>query len=587
MSTTPPTDGHRPHILLAEPIAQVGIDKLNEYADVDIKFRLSPDELRKILPQYDGIIVRNETQLDAQTLAHGIRLKIIGNIGSALDNIDVTGAQEHEIVIVNSPGLNTLAVAEHTLGLMLALARRVPSAVSSLKEGRWEKQQFMGTGLAGKTLGIVGFGRIGREVAHRAKAFGMKILVNQKGDTPESLLDHVESVALDTLLANSDFVTLHIPLREDTRDLITKERLDLMKPSAYLINTARGGLVDEQALLDKLNAGELRGAALDVFVNEPAPNSDLVQHELVIATPHIASSTTDAQEASAIMIAEQIIEFFESIDMESILPLEVVPLDRVVPHEYIDQKRVDRLKARLEGESRLNNPPIVMETTDGRYMVLDGATRTAAMKQLGFPHAIVQISSPEAGLGLKTWYHMVSDIGLSDFFALVESLPLTRLEPIDEESAAERMFQFGGLCTVHLVDGRVFLVHAKQGVNRLDALNELTAAYIQASHAERTLEESMISLEATYPDFVALVKYPEYTVEQVMQFSLLNGRYFPAGITRFIIPGRILRLNADITILKSDKTLREKNRWLHNQLLERQQRGGIRYYDEPLYLLDE
>jgi hypothetical protein len=209
------------------------------------------------------------------------------------------------------------------------------------------------------------------------------------------------------------------------------------------------------------------------------------------------------------------------------------------------------------------------------------------MKQLGFPHAIVQISSPEAGLGLKTWYHMVADISLDDFFNLVEGLTDTTLEPVDEESAAEKMFQFGGLCTIHLVDGRVFIVHAKQGVNRLDALNQLTAAYIQAAHAERTLEESIISLKSTYPNFTALVKYPEYTVDQVMQFSLLNGRYFPAGITRFLIPGRILRINADITILKSDKTLREKNRWLHEQLLERQQRGGIRYYNEPIYLLDE
>ncbi|MEM7332772.1 MAG: NAD(P)-dependent oxidoreductase [Chloroflexota bacterium] len=580
-------DGHRPQILLCEHISQVGIDMLNEHVDVDIRYNLSPDELKQTIPNYNGIIVRSETQLDADTLNHALKLKIIGNIGSALDNIDVAAAQEKEILIVNSPGLNTLAVAEHTLGLMLALARRVPSAVSSLMEGRWEKQQFLGTSLSGKTLGIIGFGRIGREVAHRAQAFNMKILINQKTETPESLLDHVESVDLDDLLAQSDFVTLHVPLRDETRNLLSQEKLGLMKPSAYLINTARGALVDEGALLNKLNAGTIAGAALDVFHNEPAPNSALVQHERVIATPHIAASTTDAQDASAITIAEEIIEFFQEVDVESILPLRVVQLDKVVPHEYIDQKRVDRLKARLNEDARLSNPPIVMETTDGRYMVLDGATRTAAMKQLGFPHAVVQVSSPEAGLGLATWFHLVENISINDFFNLVNGLSDTNLEAINEEDAAEKMFQFGGLCTIHLVDGRVFLVHAKPGINRMDALNQLTAAYIQASHTERTLEHNVITLKTTHPNFTALVKYPEYTVEQVMQFSLLNGRYFPAGITRFLIPGRILRINADISILKSDQSLREKNRWLHKVLMEKQQKGGIRYYGEPVYLLDE
>ena len=258
-----------------------------------------------------------------------------------------------------------------------------------------------------------------------------------------------------------------------------------------------------------------------------------------------------------------------------------------MPHEHIDQKRVDRLKIRLEEDSRLSNPPIVMETEDGRYMVLDGATRTAAMKQLGYPHAIVQVSSPEVGLGLRTWFHMAENIAVKDFFELVNGLSDTTLEAIEEEDAAQKMFQFGGLCTIHLEDGRVFLVHGKQGVNRMDALNQLTAAYIQATHTERTLEDNIISLKTAFPNFTALIKFPEYTVEQVMQFSLLNARYFPAGITRFLIPGRILRVNADISILKSDQTLREKNRWLHKVLLEKQQKGGIRYYGEPVYLLDE
>lgn len=576
-------EGYRPQILLCEPIAQIGIDLLSEHFDIDIKHNLSVEALKQAIPHYDGLIVRHKTQLDADVLAYGLKLKIIGNIGSTLGNIDVAKAQELGILIANSPGLNTLAIAEHTLGLMLALAQRVTSSMAVAGE----KRPFTGTGLAGRTLGIIGFGGIGSEVAHRAQAFRMKILVNQIKDTPELLIDHVQSVDLNDLLQQSDFVSLHVPLREDTHHLIDQPQLDLMKPTAFLINTSKGGVINEAALLDTLNAGQLGGVALDLFDNAPAPASALLDHERVIVSPHVASSTTDAQDASAISIAEQMIAFFKETAVETILPLRVVPLDRVVPHEYIDQKRVDRLKSRLEKDSRLSNPPIVMETKDGRYMVLDGATRTAALKQLGFPHAIVQVSSPEAGLGLRTWFHLVQEIPIEAFYELVASLPDTTLEPISEEDSAEKMFQFGGLCTMHLADGRVFLVHAKPGVNRLDALNQLTAAYIKASHTERTLEENLISLKTNYPDFTALVKYPEYTVEQVMQFSLLNGRYFPAGITRFLIPGRILRVNADISILKSDLSLREKNRWLHKTLLEKQQSGGIRYYGEAVYLLDE
>lgn len=587
MKIRTPTEGHRPQILICDEISPAGVAILNQYFDVDIRTNLKREELIHIIHHYDGIIVVNETQLDADIIPYALQLKIIGNVGAGLENVNVAAAREHNIRIVTSPGANSIAVAEHTLGLMLALARRVPSADMSLKKGRWEKQQFMGTGLAGKALGIIGFGRIGREVAHRAQAFGMKILINQKDETPEAVLESVPSIEIDDLLRQSDFVSLHVPLMDETRNLIDEPQLSLMKPTAYLINTARGGLINEKALLKKLDANELAGAALDVFENEPDPYGKLVQHKKVIATPHIGASTTDAQDAAAVSIAEQFVQFFEDVVVESILPLRVVPLEKVTPHEYVDKKRVERLMARIEEDNMLSNPPIVMETKDGRYMVLDGATRTAAMKQLGFPHAIVQISSPEAGLGLRTWFHLVQDIPVEQFYKLVASLSNITLESVTEEEAAEKMFQYGGLCTLHLSDGRVFMVHAKPGVNRMDALNQLTAAYIEVSHTERTLEDNVFTIKANYPDFTALVKYPEYTVNQVIQLTLLSGRSFPAGITRFIIPGRILRVNADLTILKSDQSLQAKNRWLHKMLLDRQQKGGIRYYDESVYLLDE
>lgn len=580
-------NGRRPQVLICDPIAAVGVEMLQAYADVDVKAGLSHEELLVEIPNYEAIIVRSATTVDADVIDHGLNLKVIGRAGTGLDNIDVAYAQEQGILVVNAPDANTVAVAEHTMGLLLSLARRLPRADLSLKEGKWEKKKLMGTGLKGKTLGIVGFGRIGREVATRAQAFDMKILVNQKRKTPEALLENVESVDLTVLLQKADFVTLHVPLKPETENMIGADQLALMKPTAYLINTARGGVIDEAALLAALDEGQIAGAALDVFMEEPAPNSVLVQHERVIATPHIAASTEDAKQAAAVTVAEQIVDLFQEVEVETVLPLRVVPMELVVPHEHVDRKRVNRLAQRLQADGVLSNPPVVMETDDGRYMVLDGATRSAAMKQLQFPHAVVQVVDPDEGLGLRTWYHIIQKMEAEALVELVETLPAVSPQLTDAEKADDAMFEYGALCYFHLADGRVFLVHAAPGSNRLDALNELTAAYIEAAHVERTLSDNVISLKNEYEAFTALVIFPEYTVTQVMQATLASGRYFPAGITRFIIPGRVLRLNMMLEMLQSDKSLREKNRWLHNLLLEKQARGDIRYYAEPVYLLDE
>jgi phosphoglycerate dehydrogenase-like enzyme len=587
MQTESGAPGRRPRVLICDQISEVGIDLLREHAEVDIKLNMSKDELLAAIPGYDAAIVRNATQLTAEVIEHGLNLKVIARAGSGLDNIDVAIAQARHIRVVNSPDANTVAVAEHTMGLLLSLARRVPLANFSVKAGNWDKSHFMGTGLKGKTLGIIGFGRIGREVATRAEAFGMKILVNQKPLTPETLLEDVELVDLLDLLKQSDFITIHVPLRPDTENMIGANELALMKSTAFLVNTARGGVVDEAALLDTLNRDGIAGVALDVFAKEPVINSELVQHERVIATPHIAASTVDAQDAAAWMIAQEIIEVFNEVEVETVLPLRVVPMELVVPHEHIDQKRVNRLASRLEQDGRLGNPPIVMETEDGRYMVLDGATRTAALKQLGYPHAVVQLTSTDQGLGLRTWYHLIRQIDVKLLFDLLSGLPNVMFEKADQDRVAEQMFEYGALCYIQFVDGAVYLVYAQQGVNRLDALNAFTAAYIEAAHVDRTLNDNLISLRNEYDDMAAVVIFPEYTVNQVVQVTLASGRFFPAGITRFLIPGRILRLNADISELKSDKPLWQKNHWLHNLLLEKQNQGGIRYYAEPVYLLDE
>jgi hypothetical protein len=454
--------------------------------------------------------------------------------------------------------------------------------------GQWDSHSLIGTGLAGKTLGIVGFGRIGREVAIRAEAFGMKLLVNEPSVTPElRLKGNVQRVDLDEMLQKADFISLHVPLRPNTRHIIGAAQLAKMKRTAYLINTARGGLIDEAALLTALDEGRIAGAALDVFQAAPLTNRALVEHPQVIATPRIAASTDDAHLGAAITLAEQIIEFFQEVEVSTVLPLRVVPMDKVVPHEHFDQKRVDRLASRLEDDGMLGNPPVVVESEDGRYIVLDGATRTTAMKQLGYKHAIVQVISTEDGLGLHTWYHVICQIGVDALLGLLQKLPNITMQETDSERASDEMFEYGGLCYIQTIDNRVYLIYPAQGVNRLEALNQFTEAYIEAGHVDRTLNSNILSLKNEYDDLAAVVIFPEYTVNQVMAATLSSGRLFPAGITRFIIPGRILRLNADLAMLKSDKSLREKNRWLHELLVEKQGKGGIRFYGEPVYLLDE
>lgn len=579
-------ESRRPRVLICDRIADAGIEMLQEVADVDVKTGLSPEELIGVIGDYEAIVVRSATKVKAEVIEHAQRLKVIGRAGAGLDNIDVVAAQEKNIKVVNAPDANTLAVAEHTLALMLALARRLPRADLSLKEGKWEKSKLMGTGLSGKTLGLVGFGRIGREVAARAKAFGMKVLVNQRRPTPELNLEMgVEAVDLTELLAQSDFVTMHVPSKPETQKMIGAEQLALMKPTAYLVNTARGAVVDEEGLLAALDQGQIAGAALDVFIKEPATDSALAQHERVIATPHIAASTEDAQFKAAATVAQQIIDVIRSVKVKNPLSLQIVPAEKVFPHEHVDPRRVARLATRLEAEGRLANPPVVIEADD-HYVVLDGATRVTALKEMGYPHALVQVVDDKEKVDLHTWFHAIRQANVDELIKILDDLPEVSMVESDSQKVLDEILEYGGLCYLHTTDGRVFLIQPADGVNRLVALNRLTNLYITSYHVTRTLNDDIISLQKEYPDLAALVVFPEYTVDQVFQIAKA-GNVLPAGITRFIIPGRVLRLNMDLSILKDDIPLPEKNAWLTDFVIEKQTSSKVRYYAEPVYLLDE
>ena len=295
-------------VLVADPIAPDGVDLLRRGADVDVRTGLPRADLLAIVGQYDALVVRSETKVTAEVIQAGRRLQVIGRAGVGVDNIDVEAATERGVVVVNAPTGNTIAAAEHAIALLLAVARKVPQAQASLVAGKWERSRYIGNEVRGKTLGIVGLGRIGSEVARRARGLEMQV-VGFDPYVPQDFAQQlgVRIVPFDLLLSAADFISLHTPLTEATRGMIGRRELSLCKPTAYLINAARGGLVDEEALLEALQEGRLAGAAVDVFAKEPPLNSPLLASDKVVATPHIGALTREAQISVALDVAEQVL----------------------------------------------------------------------------------------------------------------------------------------------------------------------------------------------------------------------------------------------------------------------------------------
>jgi len=289
-------------------------------------------ELRSAVTDADGLVVRSDTQVTEEIMAAAPRLRVVGRAGAGVDNIDVGAATRRGIVVMNAPGENTISAAEHTLSMLLALARRIPAADRSMRAGRWEHgTTFMGVELYAKTLGVLGVGKVGREVASRARAFGMEIV----GFDPVLTRDAaarlgVQLVPLDDVLARADFLTLHLPLTAETRHLIGRERLRLCRPGIRIINVARGGILDEEALVEALQAGRVAGAALDVYEREPPTGSPLLQLDSVVLTPHLGGSTREAQEKVAARIAEQIAAYLRDGTVTNAVNVEGVD-PRLVP----------------------------------------------------------------------------------------------------------------------------------------------------------------------------------------------------------------------------------------------------------------
>ncbi len=297
-----------PKILVADPIGAEGVDLLKAHAEVDVKTGMSPPELLAVIAEYEGLVVRSETKVTKEVIEQAKKLQVVGRAGIGVDNIDLDAATAAGIAVVNAPTGNTVAAAEHTMALMLALSRNVPSAHSSLKSGEWKRSAFMGVEVRAKTLGVCGLGRVGSEVARRAQSFDMKLVGYDPFVSPDyAKRMGIELVTLEELLGQSDFITLHTPLTDGTRHMIGSEQVKMLKPGARLVNVARGELIDEQAILDGLESGHLGGVALDVFAQEPPQNTELVEHPKVVVTPHLGASTEEAQREVAIEASEQVL----------------------------------------------------------------------------------------------------------------------------------------------------------------------------------------------------------------------------------------------------------------------------------------
>ena len=296
-------------ILVAEPIAPEGVALLRAHHEVDERPGLLPAELCQILGDYDALVVRSQVPVDAPVIAAGKRLQVIGRAGVGVDNVDLEAATRAGITVVNAPTGNTIAAAEHTLALLYGVARKIAAADASLRRGEWTRTKFTGLELRGRTLGIIGLGKIGQAIAARARAMEMTVLASDPYVTAEQAAHHgVDLVSLDDLLGRADVVSVHVPLSRATRGMIGAKQLARMKPGAILLNVARGGVVDEAAVAAALTAGTLAGAGIDVFEHEPPVDSPLLGAPNTLLTPHLGASTAEAQVAVAEEIADQVLD---------------------------------------------------------------------------------------------------------------------------------------------------------------------------------------------------------------------------------------------------------------------------------------
>ncbi len=307
-------------VLVSDTLAEEGIEIFKKASgiEVDVMTNLTHDELKGIIGNYDGLAIRSATKVASDIIAKANNLKVIGRAGIGLDNVDIAAASKQGIVVMNTPGGNTITTAEHAVSMMLSLARKIPQATQSMKSGKWEKKKFMGSEVYNKTLGVIGIGRVGAIVSNRALGLKMNVIAYDPFISPEAAEKMgIKLTTLGKILEKSDFITVHTPLTNETRNLINSDSIAKMKDGAFIINCARGGIVNETDLYDALVSGKLGGAALDVFTEEPPGNIELLSLDNVICTPHLGASTDEAQRNVAIAVAQQIIDYLTKGDIKN------------------------------------------------------------------------------------------------------------------------------------------------------------------------------------------------------------------------------------------------------------------------------
>jgi D-3-phosphoglycerate dehydrogenase len=318
-------------VLVSDNISPKCIEILKKSGlEVDVKTGMKPEELKACIGDYHGLIIRSATKVTSEIINAAKNLKVIGRAGSGLDNVDRAAATKKGIVLMNTPGGNTITTAEHSIALMVALARQIPQATISMKAGKWEKKKFMGVELFNKTLGIIGIGNIGSQVAKRAQGFAMNVIAYDpflSEDKAKAM--GVEKVDIKELFRRSDFITIHTPLTPETRNMINKETIKLMKPGVRIINCARGGIINEKDLYEALVGGKVAGVALDVFEKEPPENNPLLKLNNVISTPHLGASTKEAQENVAVAVAEQVVDYLIHETIRNAVNFPSIPSDQV------------------------------------------------------------------------------------------------------------------------------------------------------------------------------------------------------------------------------------------------------------------
>jgi D-3-phosphoglycerate dehydrogenase len=351
-------------VLVSDSLSESGLKPLRaaEGIDVDVQTNLTHEQLIEIIENYDALLVRSSTQVTADVIEAGKRLRVVARAGVGVDNIDVEAATQAGVIVVNAPTGNVVAAAEHTIAMLLALARHIAQADAHVRAGQWKRNQFMGVEVRAKTLGTIGLGRVAQEVVRRAQGLGMNVIAYDPFVTAEFAAQRgVRMVDMDTLLAECDFLTVHVPLTPNTANLIDRPQLKKMKPSARILNVARGGVINETALVEAIEAGEIAGAALDVFAEEPLPaDSPLRKSNKIILTPHLGGSTHEAQEQVAEDVALQVIDVLRDRPARYAVNAPIIPptdLDFLIP--YIDlAERMGRFLQQLSGQGGINRVEI-------------------------------------------------------------------------------------------------------------------------------------------------------------------------------------------------------------------------------------